>query len=405
MKASVTIICQYNPLAASSAGGIGTLIRSYIAHAPNDFDFKVVGVSDDQDVFPLLKWHCLEIDGRNVPFLPIMFDDGQPKLLPLSIRFTYALYRYRHALDCNGRILHFHRPEPALPFLWRKEHKFVFIHNTVGELEASSPMAKLKGRLISTINRLAEDLVLPKVDRVWAVRESVAASYRLRYPRAAGRIAFMPTWVDTNHFQPPAPEQRHIERTKLAYERNWCDRDPYLLFLGRLEPQKDPLLLLSALQQLHQLGCSARLLVVGGGSLLNAMAEKVNALNLSDSVALLGDVPRTRVVELLSSADVMVLTSRYEGMPVAMLEALACGIPVVSTAVGDVHQALGRGGGRLVSSRDATVIAQNIFETLKQPPTQEECLQAVLPFNPTQVLSSVFQSHYSLLAYSLQYQL
>jgi glycosyltransferase involved in cell wall biosynthesis len=401
MKVKVSIFVQYNPLSASKAGGIGTLIRSYIAHAPEDFEFQIVGISDNQKMFPLLKWEHLDIDGKIVPFMPILLDDESINLIPLSARFTYALAQHCSKLDYTGRILHFHRPEPAIPFLNSAEKKFIFIHNAISAM-SSTPLIRIKEKVLSSVNHLVENSVLPRVDRVWAVREQFVATYHQRYPSVADRISFMPTWVETNHFRPIERWQREEVREELAQRYGWPKTEPYLVFLGRLEEQKDPILLLKVIHALRDSGFLARLLVLGNGSMLGELKHTAAELLLNEHVTFFGDVARTDVLRLLGSADAMVLTSKYEGMPVAILEALACGVPVISTAVGDVHQALNRGGGRLVDSRSAVVLAQNIIELLKNPPTPRECLQAVQPFTPCGVLQDVYQSHYAVLTEASQ---
>jgi glycosyltransferase involved in cell wall biosynthesis len=105
-----------------------------------------------------------------------------------------------------------------------------------------------------------------------------------------------------------------------------------VLAVARLEPQKNPVLLAEAVAGL---GFEARLLLAGDGSLRPALEGRLR-------VELLG--VRSDVAELLRCADVFALASDYEGHPIALMEAMAAGLPVVATAVGGVPEIVGDAG-------------------------------------------------------------
>jgi glycosyltransferase involved in cell wall biosynthesis len=393
MNLPITVFCQYNPLSASTSGGIGTLIRSYIASAPEDFHFSIVGVSDDANAMPALSWKHLQIGARTVPFLPLFIEDGRKRSVPLSLRFTNSLFHHRHLLKCEGHVLHFHRPEPAIPLLSQNQPKFVFIHNTVGELRATRA-EQVKGVLAAGANRWIEDAVLTRVDRVWAVREAIAQNYRLRFPALADKFEFTPTWVDTDKFKPLSSETRETLRKELALKNGWLPSDQILMFLGRLEAQKDPLLAIEVLKVLKTSRNNVRLCMIGEGSLRPQIEEAIRSNGLLDSVAILGNLEHHKVVTFLGLGDALLLTSRYEGMPVAVLESLASGVPVIATDVGEVNHILNRGGGELVNSFDASVLAIAVSKVWDERPSIYECLHAVKPFMASCVLAKIYDAHY-----------
>lgn len=379
---AITVFCQYNPLSSSASGGIGALIRSYIYNAPPEFDFAVVGVSDDLESLPPLRWQKLAVAGRPFRFLPLFYEGQAPGALPLGVRFSQQVWHHRTRLELQGRILHFHRPEPAVALRSVAAPRFLFIHNSVGD-----PAGPFKQRLEHWSNGLLENVAVPAVSQVYAVRETLAADLRRRYPDAAERIAFMPTWVDADRFRPLPPLQRALHKQRYVAPENRL-----IVFVGRLEAQKDLLLLLSVFEKLYAQRQDVRLLLCGEGS-LRPQLERVIASRGLHGVQLLGNVPYEQVPSLLAAADLMLLTSRYEGMPVAVLEALACGVPVVSTDVGEVRRVLSRGGGRLMASREAAEIAAAVGQVLDFPPPTEECLQAVAPFTAENVLAPIYQLH------------
>jgi glycosyltransferase involved in cell wall biosynthesis len=137
-----------------------------------------------------------------------------------------------------------------------------------------------------------------------------------------------------------------------------------LLSVGRLRAPKDFLTLVRAMAALEP--GSACLRIAGDGPDRAAVASEVARLGLGDMVELLGT--RSDVPELLAGADVFVLSSDSEGLPMSVLEAMAAGLPVVASAVGGVPEAV-RGGetGTLVPPRDSAALAQALIRLVADP--------------------------------------
>ncbi len=109
---------------------------------------------------------------------------------------------------------------------------------------------------------------------------------------------------------------------------------PVLIFVGRLTDEKNPAALVNAFAALHRSGSApgAVLKIVGDGPLRHDIARQVARLGLTDTVSLLG--LRSDVADLLADADLFVMSSRFEGLPLAVLEAGAAGVPVIAPPVG-----------------------------------------------------------------------
>jgi glycosyltransferase involved in cell wall biosynthesis len=123
-------------------------------------------------------------------------------------------------------------------------------------------------------------------------------------------------------------------------------------FLGRLTFQKDPMLLAEIAAGLGRAGY--RLRVIGGGDMAAEFRARVAALGASDAVELLGELPRRDALAALASAGALVLPSRWEGLPIAPIEAMAIGIPVVAANVSGLPEIVEPGvSGELVTERDA----------------------------------------------------
>ncbi len=136
---------------------------------------------------------------------------------------------------------------------------------------------------------------------------------------------------------------------------------PVALTVARLVEQKRPDVLVDAFAQVP---APALLLVAGGGPLLDATQRRVDAAGLTDRVRLLGD--RDDVDRLLAVADAFVLASDWEGLPMALLEAMSAGVPVVATAVDGVVRACAEAG-VLVPRRDPAALGAAIGDLLADP--------------------------------------
>jgi glycosyltransferase involved in cell wall biosynthesis len=140
---------------------------------------------------------------------------------------------------------------------------------------------------------------------------------------------------------------------------------PVLLQTATLRPQKAVEVMIAATGILRRTHPDARLLVAGGGDVAR-LHDVAAAQGVADAVLLLG--PRVDVADLLAAASVGVLSSDFEGMPLAVLEYMAAGLPVVATAVGGVPEIVREGEtGFLVAPRDPAALAERVSRLLDDP--------------------------------------
>jgi glycosyltransferase involved in cell wall biosynthesis len=137
---------------------------------------------------------------------------------------------------------------------------------------------------------------------------------------------------------------------------------PVALCLARMEPQKRHDVLIDAWASVPE---PALLLLAGDGSLRPELEARARTAGLGDRVRFLGN--RSDVQRLLRAADITVLTSDWEGLPIAVLESLAADRPVVATDVDGLREVIGDGGGRLVAPRDPAGTAAAVRELLEDP--------------------------------------
>jgi glycosyltransferase involved in cell wall biosynthesis len=155
-------------------------------------------------------------------------------------------------------------------------------------------------------------------------------------------------------------------RRNVADGIRWREKERFghdaILFtcVGRLEPQKNPLLMVKAFATLDD--PRAHLVMLGEGTLRDELAAYIRERRLERRVHLLGK--RNEVAECLGASDVFVLSSNWEGNPLAVMEAMAAGLPVISTRAGGVPELVESGQqGILVPLGDCVGFA-NAMRTL-----------------------------------------
>jgi glycosyltransferase involved in cell wall biosynthesis len=195
-------------------------------------------------------------------------------------------------------------------------------------------------------------------DRVVAVSEA-ARLQAIGEGTPADKIVTIANAVDVSH----------QARRKLTLQGA-----PVIISVGTLRGIKGQLFLIDAMQ--HVLGSlpSARLFMVGDGPDRARLEDRAGRAGLADAVTFLGN--RLDVPDLLQAADIFVLPSLVEGMPNAVLEAMAAGIPVVATRVGGVPEIVHHSEtGLLVDPQSSPSLANGILRMATDLRLRESCAQ------------------------------
>jgi len=197
------------------------------------------------------------------------------------------------------------------------------------------------------------------VDRYIAVSEANARYLTEEKGFPARKIVVVHNGCDLTRFQPG-----HRPPAGLKRNLGFADHDPVLVAVGRLEPQKGHCVLLHALTAVRAEFPAVRLVCVGDGDLKAELEQQAHALGLDDAVRFVGY--KSNVPDWLALADVAVLSSFYEGLPLAAVEALGAGKPMVATAVdGTPEIVLDGKTGLTVSAGDPAGLAEAIRRLLR----------------------------------------
>lgn len=174
-----------------------------------------------------------------------------------------------------------------------------------------------------------------------------------QYPRLRpDRIVVLHPWVNLARFTPPATRPAH-DRLRI-------------LSVGRLVEKKGHPVLIEACHQLQRAGVDFECWILGEGPLKPHLETLVTRYGLTERVHLLGGRPQAEVLARLGEMDVFVLacvvaqSGDRDGMPVALAEAMAMEVPVISTAIVGIEEMVRPGAGLLVPSNDASALAKAI---------------------------------------------
>ncbi|WP_287127938.1 glycosyltransferase [Candidatus Cyanaurora vandensis] len=387
-KPTLTIFYQFDPW-GNSLGGIQTTVRSYVKYAPPEFELRLVGIEDDPTV-PTGVWHKAELAGRDLWFMPLftVANDNYGRKIPITVQYTAALLKH----DFSSDFLHFHRLEPTLAARSWQGEKTLFVHNDIAQQLNPQGREAILWQRFPKVYLALEGWLIQQFNEILSCNQAAVEHYRRHYPALAQRVHLQRNTVDQEVFSPLTPPARDAARRELAHKLELDGATRFLLFAGRLHPQKDPVLLVQSLQQLAD--PLVHLLIAGEGDLGAQVQAEISRLGLVGRVTMLGAIPQTELARLQRLVDGFVLSSVYEGLPLVALEALACGTPVVTTRAGETPNLLLPGSGLVVEERTPVALAQALRRVVHEPQAfpAAQCVKAAEPYSARAVIESVYRN-------------
>lgn len=236
----------------------------------------------------------------------------------IKARKTINHYLIKEAFD----VVHTHLMGPDIDFLnaslkAKTRVRVHTIHNVYRQFASK--------KLLDRIKNIRRRIAYSKYDHIFAVSDEVKNWAIKSKIVSSDHITTIQNGIDLS--------RSHTQITKDKLRKNYgFNKDEIIAInIGSLTEQKNQKILINAMKILTGKGTNIRLLIAGKGPLRSSIVDKISALELESSVELLGC--REDIPALLKASDLFIFPSLWEGLPVVLLEALACGIPVVASDI------------------------------------------------------------------------
>ena len=345
-------------------GGQTTFAR-HLLHA---FNTELAVVSTCTEALPVGQWVARRFEGTDIAFFNLgalsRTSARRPRIPARVSVYCMAARRMAKVHRSGVKNIFIDDPELALAasgHAWKSvcyNVAGVFNPAALSRYPAARTLAHLcEKTILRAIRKLSPEVILAAGD------SSLVERLRSIEPLSQYRIEAMPTRVNLGCFY---PEPRHTarDRTGLPHDAT------VLVAVGRLSWIKGWDLLLQVLTLLKRTDPSTLLVFVGDGEDREKIIAAAQAHGLADNIRVTGFVSQDTVRTFLNAADLCVVGSHSEGWSVAMLEALACGKPIVSTRVSGSSDMIVDGRNGFVVGRDPETYATAVLQALCLPDAQ-----------------------------------
>jgi glycosyltransferase involved in cell wall biosynthesis len=210
------------------------------------------------------------------------------------------------------------------------------------------------GKTSSRLIQMGEKAAVRFADEIIVVSETL-------------RSYFLKTYDRDTIFIPNAPATYADSDPNFNYGKSLgLTRGKYVVYVGRLVPEKCPDLLIRAFQSLNQ--TDWKLVVIGGNSDTPSFVSLLNQLAHNDpNIVFAGELRGSRLAEIVRGAGIFSLPSNLEGLPLAMLEAMQEGIPIVASNIAPHQELLNGGRGLLFQAGDEASFAKSLGWAIQHP--------------------------------------
>lgn len=265
----------------------------------------------------------------------------------------------------TGQIDLFHATDFVLPPTLSTTKTLLTVHDLsfVRVPETASP--SLKAYL---------DIVVPRsvkrANHILADSQATKNDLTDLYDTPESKITVLLSGVD-KRFKPT--DISLVEQIRAKYGLN---NTPFILSVGTVQPRKNYSRIIHALARLRQQGIDIHYAIVGGkGWLEDEMYQTIEDTNLQDYVHLLGFVDDEDLPALYTSSECLVITSLYEGFGLPILEAMACGTPVITSNSSSLPEVAGKAG-ILVDPLDINGITEAIYTVITDSAQRNQLIEA-----------------------------
>jgi len=319
-----------------------------------------------------------EINTPTIRIIPVRISKGMPTKFKNALRFVFAMIKIRQEFDIVfTRMMGNHYLIPAIVAKLFFRKKFILFISGAGKV------FKIKE---NKFNRQVVKIALALADKVGTHSPIVIDDFEfhLGYQINKKKLFFLNHYVDINKFSP----------TKINVTEN------VVISTGRIVPIKGIEILIQAIPHILKKTRGIKIKIIGphpGKKYYDKMLNLVKSLGCEDEVEFVGPIPHNKISEWLNKGKVFVSTSKAIGVSTSIAEAMACGLPVVSTSPGSIPSIDKEycPNGYIIPA-EPVLIADKISDllnddVLRQKISKNSRMTAQIKFNGTTFIEKLYQ--------------
>lgn len=288
-------------------------------------------------------------------------------------------------------VIHIHRIEYALPFvIFCRDNLLIYTIHGTRLATAKNTYPSYAYKIVDKVYFFYERSIFSRIDKIIAVSKYVSDSFEKIHPDISNKIRVISVGVNLDEFMDGNKE-------KMRFKYGFSTYEVIILYAGLLEKRKNLNLLIKSFFIVSSKNKHAKLIIVGEGPEKKLLEDLVDTKGLAEKVVFFGEVKRNELISLFLCADMFVLTSFSEGSPNVIKEALASGIPVVSTNVGDAREVINSEYlGTIVEGYNEKKFADAMLKTIqfingKEDLIKNECKNAAKKFSLGRTMRDIIQ--------------
>ena len=313
------------PMVSSHKSGIGYceygFVKTLINNYDNSYIFNYIGKEKDTEILTRL----IKNKNKNISINCSNCKNSVYKIISTFLPIPYSVF-FKDQVDIT-HFFNYYLP-PGV-----RGKKIVTIHDMAYKRFPETVRLKTRKMLNLSLKKS-----INRADLIITVSEFSKQEILSFFPECEGKIEIVYNGVDLDIFK-PISDNTLKEAVKKKYKIN----GEFLLYLGTIEPRKNIERLLEAYSRFNrELKDSPKLVLAGGkGWLDSGIFNAIDKLNLKDNVVLTGYVSDDDVPILMNAAKAFLFPSIYEGFGMPVLEAMACGVPVLTSNVSSLPEVVG----------------------------------------------------------------